>query len=155
MRPRSIIIAGVLGTAAGMAGAAPPATTLDFVPASLTPTQNARVLLVNLALPDRRGSPPDPCHGQLQFFEYGGKPIGEAHTFNLEAGKVLLVTAPSGGYTAVRAHVDFPSKTPSGTPNICRATQAGFEVFDMQSQETKLMNPGVIRGFNPQPDPPG
>ena len=30
-----------------------------------------------------------------------------------------------------------------------------FEVIDNTTQRTMFLNPGVIRGFNPQPDPPG
>jgi hypothetical protein len=41
------------------------------------------------------------------------------------------------------------------TPTVpSRRTQLGFDVMEDRYAPTLLVNPGLIRGFNPQPDPP-
>lgn len=47
-----------------------------------------------------------------------------------------------------------PSRPRSYEAWPCRSTVAGFEVYDSVSGGTRFVNPGVIRSFNPQPDPP-
>jgi len=133
-------------------------SSIDFVPVSLSSAQNARVLLVNLAAPSASGIPPGPCSGQLQFFTAAGSAYGTPQVFTLDAGQYLVGAAPSANVTvaptSLRARVTFGLQSPDGG-RACHAMQAGYEIFDTQTQETKLLSPGVIRGFNPQPDPPG
>jgi hypothetical protein len=48
-----------------------------------------------------------------------------------------------------------PIADTNAPPDPCAKTFAGEEVFDTRTSQTMFTNPGVIRGFNPQPDPPG
>jgi hypothetical protein len=134
---------------------------IGFVPATLTRTQNARLTLVNLTNPTRPGrntTPPDPCKAQVTFFDAQGEKVGDTQDVSLEPGNSLLLpavqkAAGDGSVDVsplrhVRATIAFP-------PGPCLNLQAGFEVYDTQTGNTLFMNPGVIRGFNPQPDPPG
>jgi hypothetical protein len=145
--------------------------TIDFVPTSLLASQNARVTLVNLI-------PPDPvrvCHVAVSFYDANGDAAGDAQEFDLAPGQSALAIAPSAvilqppsltnaaiaaaTIRQLRASVQLVRRgrglIPPDPVDACRGLHAGYEVFDTQSQQTQLMNPGVIRGFNPQPDPPG
>jgi len=147
---------------AGVALAAPAAAaelgSIDFLPAVQSITQNARVHLLNLgpaANPD--GAPPDPCRVTIHFLGADGKDVGPAQNASIAGGTFTTVAAPvflaTGLPVAVRAHLEVSkSKLP---PDPCARLHAGYEVFDTATLETKFVSPGAIRGFNPQPDPPG
>ncbi|MDB5976898.1 MAG: hypothetical protein JWR07_3658 [Nevskia sp.] len=40
-------------------------------------------------------------------------------------------------------------------PDPCRGADAALEVYDLSTGGSLFLSPGVISGFNPQPDPPG
>ena len=155
-----LMVAGAAPLAQAASILALPPTHMAFVPATLTPTQNVRLTLVNLTnapKPGRNTSPPDPCEAQVSFFDGKGEQVGDSQDLTLGAGDAALLPAvrPAGDGSvdvaplrSVRATLQFP-------PGPCRNLQVGFEVYDVRSGGTLFMNPGVIRGFNPQPDPPG
>lgn len=158
--------------ALGATGAAA-AASIHFVPATLVATQSARVNVVNLEPPpdpDRNTVPPDPCRGTVTYYDVSGAQVGSPQAFQLAPGQAagfvdpFVATNPVGTNGAVtlrhsRAVVAFAA-APKGLlglapPNPCRAADAAFEVYDVSTGGTLFLSPGVISGFNPQPDPPG
>jgi hypothetical protein len=117
--------------------------------------------------PSREGElPPGPIRARLAVFDGAGRLLaskrvelagGESDFLDLRfpgvAGDVLLPRVQ------IRAQVDVmlppgPSLPPGPTlpPDPCRST---LEVLDDATARTSLfVSPAVIRGFNPQPDPP-
>ena len=153
--------AGLLAVAAALAAhpvlAAPELGTIDFLPAVQSNTQNARVLLVNLAPAGRVTIPPGPCRVTVEFLNINGDPVGAGQSFTIDPGHTVIAVAPlvgAGVPTTLRAHVVTPPGPPVVPPGPCAALHGSYEVFDTQTLETKFVSPGAIRGFNPQPDPP-
>ncbi|WP_299692240.1 hypothetical protein [Hydrocarboniphaga sp.] len=156
----------IAGTAQGASLIAPPKErSISFVPSSLVAGQSTRVTLVNLAGTEY---PPDPCRVQVTFYKANGEAFGDSQQFDLTPGQSALAVAPLstdvppidavGDFapiTQMRAVVQEIRPARAFPPDPCRAVQAGYELFETQTQQTLLMNPGVIHGFNPQPDPPG
>jgi hypothetical protein len=133
---------------------------IDFLPAVQSAAQNARVTLVNLTPLDARGSPPDPCFGKLAYFDLDGNVVGDVQSFRLASGAGAQFVAPqftanaAAGLMTLRARVIVRANTPAQHAS-CAGLAGSYEVFNTRTLETQFMNPGVIRGFNPQPDPPG
>ncbi|MEP7300892.1 MAG: hypothetical protein ABI699_05135 [Caldimonas sp.] len=130
--------------------------SIDFLPAVQSITQNGRVQLVNLG--HVVGSPPDPCRASIHFLDVDGQEVGPAQHVSLARGHSTSVAAPlfvkTGLPVSLRARVLVTSRSRFG-PEPCTGLYAGYEVFDTATLETKFVSPGAIRGFNPQPDPPG
>jgi hypothetical protein len=148
---------------AAIALAAPAAAaelnSIAFLPAVQSITQNGRVQMVNLgSAVGPNGSPPDPCKVTVHFVDADGKDVGPAQDVSLARGSFTSVAAPvfvkTGLPVALRAHIFVTSKS-KFPPDPCHGLHAGYEVFDTATLETKFVSPGAIRGFNPQPDPPG
>ena len=155
---------GMLAVAAALVAqpvlAAPGLRTIDFLPAVQSNTQNARLLLVNLAPAGRVNLPPGPCRVTVEFLDINGDAVGASQTFAIARGHTVTAVAPlfvgAGVPTTLRAQVVMtPPGPPDLPPDPCAALHGSYEVFDTQTLETKFVSPGAIRGFNPQPDPPG
>jgi hypothetical protein len=162
------VLAPVQQASAAQIGLRRPAA-IDFLPATLVPTQNGRVNVVNLASEPKLGrgqAPPDPCKGQIHFYDAAGNAVGDAQGFELAPGQSTSIAAlvpalmpgttdatGDGSVRQLRARVLLPAvQVP---PDPCRAVRGLFEVYSTDTLETRFTSPGVIRGFNPQPDPPG
>lgn len=131
---------------------------IDFLPAVQSASDNARVNVANLKNQEA-GVPPGPCRGAIAFYDGAGSLIsGHSHPFSLMPGAAVSVVSPfvsaTGLPIAQRARITFPAPPRSGL-DACGGIGANYEVFETATQQTRFMNPGVIRGFNPQPDPPG
>ena len=157
--PTTIVFAAAaiaLGAAAP-AWAAPELASLDFAPALQTASQGARVHLVNLGDNSPQGFAP-PCRATVQFVDVAGNPLGAPVTSDIAPGQTLTFIAPvfstNGLPLVLHAHVGVAPSPTGVPPGPCRRLYGSYEVFDAQTLETRLLNPGVIRGFNPQPDPP-
>lgn len=98
--------------------------------------------------------PPGPCRGILRFVDAFGTTLVEHDiSFTPDRG-VFLDVQPAlraGQRAQVRAEVvafaDDRGILPKLIPSV--------EVFDVASGRTSIGDPGSIRGFNPQPEPPG
>jgi hypothetical protein len=162
-RPALVVVlvaalTGFAGTFVPVASqAAVTGRALDFAPAFQTTTQLARLTLVNL--PDQKaGIPPGPCAGAVEFYDLAGNLLGgKSMAFSLAPGAGAVFVAPTGGglggSVSIRGRATYAAKPATGL-DACGGMNASWEVYDAQTLETKFMNPGVIRGFNPQPDPP-
>jgi hypothetical protein len=143
-------------------------SNLEFGIAGIGRGQTARISVVNQW-------PPDPClpAGPIRvemtfvdvdgnrFLNQDGQPIrkvvtlepGQASWLQINAERIMprddmrVELRPVARFMLMTAPPD--SCTP---PDPCLPT---FEVIDNATGKTVLLNPGVIRGFNPQPDPPG
>lgn len=157
---RGIALAALgLGLTAAAPVLAAELTTIDFLPAVQSIGQNARVQLVNLAAaPGRVGSPPDPCRVSVQFIDADGNDVGAGQSLSIARGHSATAEAPvfvrTGIPMTLRARVTVILRSGS-PPDPCAALHGNYEVYDSQTLETKFVSPGAIRGFNPQPDPPG
>ena len=158
-RPRrrhtlAMLIVALLGLPLG-AGAT--GRAIDFLPAVQTLGQNSRILVANLK--DQLGGvPPDPCKGSVAFYDAAGTLVlGRTQAFSLMPGASIVLNSnyvsATGAAVALRARLTFPAAPKTGL-DTCGGIGANYEVFDTSTLQTRIMNPGVIRGFNPQPDPP-
>ena len=120
---------------------------------TLIPGQNARLNAVNVDNGIR------PCRVELAFYDSNGRQIGETQRANLATGQAISSdvfgarTPGFDGALQVRGEVRGFADA-DGTKNDCTVIPT-LEVFDQQTKGTLFMHPGVIKGFNPQPDPPG
>ena len=159
VRPSALACVAVASCAATSAFA--DVRAIDFLPAVQSVEQNARVTLVNLTPLNERGSPPDPCFGKIAFFGLDGNVVGNVQSFRLATGVAAQFAAPvftdaNGAAVPVtlRARVVVRANT-RAQDESCRGLAGSYEIYNTRTLETQFMNPGVIRGFNPQPDPPG
>ena len=159
----TVLAAGTLAVAAALAAqpalAAPVLATIDFLPAVQGSSQNARLLLVNVTPAGGVTIPPGPCRVTVEFLDINGATVGTGQSFTIDTGHMVTAVAPlfvgAGVPTTLRAHVVIPPGPPDVPPGPCAGLHGSYEVFDNQTLETKFVSPGEIRGFNPQPDPPG
>ena len=125
--------------------------------------QTARLNLVNLGGPDTA----EACHATLSYLDAKGIIINwrdgthaklDADVFPTESifldldSRALVVI---GGRIQFRALVE-PAVPRDPAVDPCANLVPTLEVFDQSTNRTTLfIHPALIRGFNPQPDPPG
>jgi hypothetical protein len=115
--------------------------------------QNARLHLVRTD-----GSVEDPnirpCDVEVRIFNAVGQQIGPPDAISLRPGVAVTRTVqPEDATTPQRYRVQVRGIEDRNIRNCNVITT--MEVFDRRTGETQFMHPGLIRGFNPQPDPPG
>ena len=135
----------------------------------ITPGETLRINVANPQLPS--ATLPRPCRVELTFLDSTGNPLLPPVQRTLEAGQSAHFDLngdalfPTGtGDVLLRAEVRpvvrvLPNPTDVGSafvpPDPCVSS---IELFDNATGKTRvsagLQNPGVILGFNPQPDPP-
>ena len=136
----------------------------------ITPGETLRINVANPELPSATLLPP-PCRVELAFLDSAGSPLLPPVQMTLEAGHSAhfdvngdALFTPGTGDVLQRAEVRpvvrvLSNPTDVGTvflpPGPCISS---IELFDNATAKTRvsagLENPGVIVGFNPQPDPP-
>jgi hypothetical protein len=136
----------------------------------ITPGETLRINVANPQLPSASLLAP-PCRVELVFLDSTGAPLLPAVQKTLEAGQSAhfdldgdALFTNGAGDVLLRAEVRpvvrvLPNPTDVGSafvpPDPCVSS---IELFDNATGKTRvsagLQNPGVIRGFNPQPDPP-
>ena len=151
---------------------APPPTPdrISFGMVGITPGQTIRLNVVNTHFTREGELPPDPCRVVLTFLDAEGRHYRNRdgsvvrRVVQLEPGRATALDlnadefATGGSRIQLRAVVTvIPPPVPSRTelpPDPCVPS---VEVINNANSKTVLFigNPGVIRGFNPQPDPPG
>jgi hypothetical protein len=137
--------------------------------------QTARLTVV-LGNPPDDGSPATTCQARLTILDGAGSLVADA-TVDVRGGATaqLDYAVPTARGTRLglggRARIMLravakagvtpepfgPSLGPDPTPfSPCSAPMiATLEVFDTRTEETTIvLNPAVLVGFNPQPDPP-
>jgi hypothetical protein len=132
----------------------------------IAPGQTARLNVARVHPPDP-GLPPGPCRVGLGFVDAEGGLLLPAVQVTLRPGQAAFAdialgrgAVGAGGRMQIRAVFVPPidPDRPGASRRLareCRDVVATLEVFDTESQQTQvILSPGVIRGFNPQPEPP-
>lgn len=131
----------------------------DFGMVAITAGQTMRLNVLNaIGDPDSR-----PCSVELRFFDGRGVLLGGPDTKLLharEAAFLDLVFARAAGAApgtrfGVHAQVSAKFANPREQRACSNNLRTTLEVFDTETGVTLFIHPGLIRGFNPQPDPPG
>jgi len=100
------------------------------------------------------------CHVELRFLDASGNQIGNSQTTKLRPGQAVSNDLDNGqptsteGYRLIRADVRAINPEDATRRSRCTIVPT-LEVFDRRTGETRFMHPGVLKGFNPQPGPPG
>jgi len=143
---------------------------ISFGMVGITAGQTMRITVSDTLTPNDTGWPPGPVRVAMVFYELNGRPArnrsGEIirRVVQLERGDSTFLDIdfgdhppPTGDRLQLRAvvTVQFPPGPTIPPPNPDRIG-ATVEVINNVNGRTQfvLTNPAVIRGFNPQPDPP-
>jgi hypothetical protein len=152
------LINGGRGT---QAQSAPSESRILFGISGITHGQTARVNVVNTARSAASGA----CQVSVTFADGDGnqllregKPL--VATANLSPGNSFFLEVKADEFLGsnevrmnLRPVVSMVPVTP-GDVHSTDSTIATLEVIDDATGQTAILNPGGIRGFNPQPDPP-
>lgn len=116
--------------------------------------QYARLNVHFVTALDGRGLPPGPCRVTLRFLDARGG-IASESVVSLAPGRAAALDyrAPlaRGGHANIRAEVIGEPDANGLVPNLIPS----IEIIDAATGNTGPVSPGTIRGFNPQPEPPG
>ena len=121
----------------------------------------ARINVVRVDAPNMVEDPNiRPCHVELRFLDANGNQIGNSQTTSLRPGQAVSNDLDNGQPTSTEGRrlirADVRAIDPEDATRRSRCTIVPtLEVFDRRTVETRFMHPGVLKGFNPQPDPPG
>ena len=127
---------------------------LPFGPVGIAQAQTAVLNVVLLV------APPNPCRATLTFYDPAGQVLG---TREEPATTQITLEEPnvtaSFGLPAVqgldeehpRAVILPAVQLP---PSPCVDLVATLEISDSSGRTSVLVNPGTLRGLNPQPEPP-
>jgi hypothetical protein len=150
-----------------------PASDPEWAPVTLVAGQNVRLNLANVAV-DNPDFMPGDCQVEVSFLNAAGQAIDDPNTLELRPGQSASVMGPTphmrdgevppdgGDRTTrlVRAMVrfigtpDFRAVAPDSPDKVCSVAPM-MEVFSEETGATLFLSPAVLKGFNPQPDPPG
>lgn len=150
-----------------------PGSDPEWAPVTLVAGQNVRINLANIAVDNGDFTPGD-CQVEVSFLDAAGRAIGDPNVLDLRPGQSATVTGPTphmrdgevppdvGDRTTrlLRAMVRFIGSpdfraTPPDTPDKVCSVVPVMEVFSEETGATLFLSPAVLKGFNPQPDPPG
>src|SRR6266496_4816434 len=135
----------------------------------LASLQTARLNVVSIG--DQNLIPPGPCRIGLSFLDArgiiindrNGRPMatqldvaqGASGLLDMSAGAIIVVGG-FNGRVQFRALVQLPPAPRDGSVDPCANVIPTLEIFDQLTGRTALfLHPALIRGFDPQPDPPG
>lgn len=131
----------------------------DFGMIAIVAGQTARLSVLNaIGDPDSR-----PCTVELRYLDSRGGSLGGPDTKVLGAREAAFLDLPfprvAGAPMNARLEVHAGVTAKFANPRERRACSNNLiptlQVFDDATGATQFLHPGVIRGFNPQPDPPG
>ncbi len=157
-----MLFAVVLFNASGaQAQIDPSVRSLNFSSVNVTRGQTVRlnviytkVVPIDPRVPPDPYLPPDPYRFTLSFIDRNGQVVAQK-IVSLEIGKAALldytITDSNTSRTNVRGVVHFDGNDSALLP----AVMPTVEVFNTDSGQTTVLDPGSIYSFNPQPDPPG
>lgn len=144
---------------------------MSFGMVGITSGQTLRVTVADTLTPYDSGWPPGPTRVVITFRGINGQLLRDARTgevirrqVDLERGKAAFldldydILPPGPSLAQVRAIIVCQMPEPEGgtQPPDAYRMAATIEVINNANGRTQfvLTNPAVIRGFNPQPDPP-
>jgi hypothetical protein len=129
----------------------------------ITRGQTARLNVSNLPLPVN-DLPPGPIRVELSFVDADGNTL--INTDGQPIRRVVMLEPGHSTFLQINANnllgrdeirLNFRPVVKLTPPDGTRSLPPGpttLEVIENTSGKTGLLYPGVIRGFNPQPDPP-
>lgn len=107
------------------------------------------------AMPGTSELPPGPCRVTLRFVDATGAVAAES-VVSLDRGRAAFLDfAPRGLRPGERATVRADVIAEPDARGVVPAMLPSIEVIDAATGRTGPVDPGSIRGFNPQPEPPG
>lgn len=140
-----------------------PGSDPEWAPVTLIAGQNARLNLANISDDDPVYTPGD-CQVEVSFLNAAGQLVENPTTLEIRPSESVTVTGPTphmreGERTQlVRPVVRFVRapdfRTLARVRQSCTVVPV-MEVFSEDTGATLFQSPAVIKGFNPQPDPPG
>src|SRR6185369_8589557 len=126
----------------------------------ITVGQTARISVRHWVNPDST-FPPDPCMVVMEYHDPAGRLLTDRsgrpfqRTVNINPGRGAFLDLNGNEVTAGGVRVTLiPCIKILSLPAGSRAVPT-FEVYVNETKKSQHLSPGVIRGFNPQPDPPG
>ena len=136
-------------------------TQINFGVINVTRGQTARlnviytkVVPVDSTVPPDPYLPPDPYRMTLSFVDSDGRVVAQ-NVVSLAVGRPALldfsIIDPNVKSMKVRAEVNIEHNNSALVP----AVMPSVEVFNNDTGQTGVLDPGSIYSFNPQPDPPG
>ncbi len=140
-----------------------------FGAVGLANLQIARLNVVSIGDPGI--IPPGPCRIGLSFLDArgiiindrNGRPMtaqldvaqGTSAFLDMSAG-AIIINGGFNGRVQFRALVALPPAPSDGSVDPCSNVIPTLEIIDQLTGRTALfLHPALIRGFDPQPDPPG
>jgi len=143
---------------------------ISFGMIGITQGQTVRVNVVNLHPPPTGDSQPQICRVVLTFLDAEGHSVRSRdgsiirRAFDLEPGRAAfldlnadhLQNLLAGDRFKLRVAVTQPPVNSERCPSWSDSIVPSVEIFNNANGRTVFMmsNPGAIRAFNPQPDPP-
>ena|SRR5688572_6276785 len=131
-----------------------PAPGYEWGMAGVSRSETARLTMVNLGTQRAaRSFPPDPCRAEVVFLGSEGNVLAR-RAMVIEGGK-------SASLELDGATIDDPNIRPGVRASVRTSCPSDsmigtMEVFDSATgQGNLILHPAIIKGFNPQPDPPG
>jgi len=124
----------------------------------LPAVQNARLNFVRVEPDDSGTENPNSrlCRVELKIFDGAGRAFGTPDTFELRPGIAISRDIIPAGATQIEGQFRFRATyRVIDDPNIRCNVIPTLEVFNKETGGTLFLSPAIIRGFNPQPDPPG
>lgn len=159
-----MVAAGVLcNISSANAQLLPAVKTLNFGIVDIARGQTARlnVIYTKVEMADPNGVPPDPYlppdpyRVTLNFVDRNGRVVAQK-IVSLAIGQPAFldyaIGDPNVRNAGVRAVVTSESDVRNNTTPVITPT---VEVFNVDTGQTSVLDPGSIYSFNPQPDPPG
>jgi len=141
------------------------ARPIYFGTIGLANLQVARLNVVNIGDPN---ATPGPCRVGLSFLDEqgiiinfrNGRPVAIELDVSQGASRLLDMSAAGiimdGGRRQFRGLVVLPPAPTDGSVDPCANVIPTLEIFEQRTGRTTLfLHPALIRGFDPQPDPPG
>ena len=130
---------------------------MEFIVASISQGQTARINVFNTS-DINSPFPPGPCWVELTFAFTSGRPVvnRDGRPYDL----IVSLDPDHGAFLDVNGNdiVPIPGLRFSIIPcvkilNISEGSLVipTFEMYSNDTQKTSLLNPGLLRGFNPQP----
>ena len=136
-----------------------PGSDPEWAPVTLVAGQNVRLNLANVAV-DNPDYMPGDCQVQVSFLDASGQVIDDPNILELRPAHSVTVMGPSphmrdGLLRPMVRFVNAPDfRNLARIRKVCTVVPV-MEVFSEETGATLFLSPAVLKGFNPQPDPPG
>lgn len=151
-----IALAALISLAAAPAHALIDTIRYHSSPVGVTDGQYARLSAYFVQSESGRPElPPGPCRVTMRLLNQAGATVAES-VVTLGPGRdTVLDFRPAGLRAGERATVRAVILGERDASGLAPRIVPSLEVVDVETGRTTIASPGLIRGFNPQPEPPG